>query len=68
MYELQVERMRCGGCAGQVSSAIKAADPAAHIEIDLAGQTLHIESSLALENIAELVQGAGYPVRAARNL
>ena len=36
MIELRVEGMTCGHCVSAVTRAVKALDPEAHVQVDLA--------------------------------
>lgn len=60
-----VQDMTCGHCAGTISAAIKAADPAGTCEIDLAGKRVLLQSALPAERLAKVIRDAGYsPVAA----
>jgi copper chaperone len=65
MYELQVEKMTCGGCAARVTRAVHAVDDGAKVEIDLRSKTVRVESDVELETVASAIVQAGYPVSAA---
>lgn len=61
MYELQVEKMTCGGCASRVTKAILGADSAAKVNVDLKSKLVRIESDVDAEALAAAVSEAGYP-------
>lgn len=61
MHALKVEGMTCGHCAARVTQAVKSIDPAARVEIDLAGKRVRLESGCSLADIAEALTEAGYP-------
>jgi hypothetical protein len=46
----------------RIEDALLAADPAALVDIDPAGVTLRIASSLGADELCRLVADAGYPV------
>jgi copper chaperone len=66
MYELQVENMSCGHCVGAVTRAVRALDPQAQVEVDLAASTVKVESGVQLASISAAIAEAGYPVSSAR--
>lgn len=60
-----VQDMTCGHCAGTISAALKAADPAGTCEIDLAAKKVLVRSALPAERLAKVIRDAGYsPVAA----
>lgn len=61
MYRLQVPKMRCGGCVATITDAIRALDPAARIEADIAARTVSIDSEKSQEEIVMAMTEAGYP-------
>ena len=62
MYQLQVENMSCGHCAGAVTRAVQEIDVAAKVEVDLASKTVRIDSATALAPLKSAIADAGYPV------
>ena len=64
MYELQVNRMSCGGCANGVKRSVQAVDSAAKVEVDLPSKKVCVDSIASLEAIAAAITDAGYPVMA----
>lgn len=61
--ELDVPDISCGHCAGAVTKALKAQDPAAHVEVDIAGKRVKVETSASREDVEACLAEAGYPVR-----
>ena len=61
MYRLHVPKMRCGGCVATITDAIRALDPAARIEADIAARTVSIQSEKSQEEIVMAMTEAGYP-------
>ena len=57
-----VEGMTCGHCARAVGEAVRRVDPAAKVEVDLAGGRVVVDSSATRERIAEAIRGEGYTV------
>lgn len=66
MYQLQVEEMSCGHCVASVTRAVKALDAQAHVEVDLAGKQVKVESGATLDAVTAAIAEAGFPVTAAR--
>jgi copper chaperone len=63
MIDLKVQGMTCGHCVQAVTRAIKARDPQARVEVDLATGTLRADTSLPREAVAEAVAAEGYTFR-----
>lgn len=63
MIELTVEKMKCGGCSANVERAVKAQDPAALVQIDLAQKLVKVESTLPAAGLAKTISEAGYPAQ-----
>jgi copper chaperone len=61
VIEFKVEAMSCGHCVSTVTQAIKQVDPAAKVEVDLAGKKVKVESSEDRASIAQALTEAGYP-------
>lgn len=64
MYEFQVERMSCGGCANGVRKSVQAIDGDAKVDVDLARKTVRVESGIDIDKVESAIGGAGYPVSA----
>ena len=62
MIVFNVQGMSCGGCARRVIEAVQAVDPVARVEVDLANQTVSVDSTLDRETLAGAVKAAGYLV------
>jgi copper chaperone len=60
MLELQIPTMTCGHCARVVTEAVKAADPEAKVQIDLATHQVQIETHAAREAVVAQLVEAGY--------
>ena len=65
MYTLQVEKMSGGHCVKAVTSAVQTIDPQATVQVDLAQETVKVESAVPVDRIAAAIVDAGYPVPAA---
>ncbi len=61
MNAFEVKDMTCGHCISTITKAVKALDPAAEVQIDLAAHRVEIESSgvLAAQWI-DVIRKAGY--------
>ncbi|HAT29737.1 MAG TPA: copper chaperone [Janthinobacterium sp.] len=66
MYELQVDNMSCAHCVGAVTRAVRALDPQATVEVDLAAKTVKVASTLPLARISAAIVEAGYPLATER--
>lgn len=66
MYQLQVEGMKCGGCASGVTRAVKSLDSAADVKVDLRAKTVSVQSMAELPAVRHIIEAAGYPVLDAR--
>ena len=62
MYELTVDGMSCGHCVSRVTKSVQALDQAARVEVDLASKKVRVDSRAELDEIAEAIDEAGYPV------
>ncbi len=61
MVAFQIDDMTCGGCAGSVTKAVKAVDPSAQVQVDLATHRVQIESAQAdAKALQEAIEDAGY--------
>lgn len=59
---LMVEGMTCDHCAKAVTRAVKAKDPGAEVQVDLARRTVTARTALSREAVAAAVTGEGYKV------
>jgi copper chaperone len=64
MIKFNVQGMTCGGCARAVTDAVQQADPAASVDVDLAGKTVSVESSADPARLKAAIEDAGYTVAA----
>jgi copper chaperone len=62
MLSLKVSGMTCGGCINAVTRAIQAQDPQAKVQVDLASQTVNLETTLSEPKASQLIAEAGFPV------
>jgi copper chaperone len=61
MIAFEVNDMTCGHCVNTITRAIRAADPAAQVQIDLAAHRVHIESSTNdAARLSDAIRTAGY--------
>jgi copper chaperone len=61
MIEFEVKNMSCGHCVGAVTKTVKLVDPAADVQVDLAGKKVSVESNEDRLSFAEALTEAGYP-------
>lgn len=61
MIEFNVEGMSCSHCVNAVTRAVKAVDPRAEVDVDLAGHKVRVESASPREALAAALDEAGYP-------
>lgn len=60
MHAFKVQDMTCGHCAGTIEKAVKSADPAAKVEVNLADHAVRIESGQPGEVLKRIIVDAGY--------
>ena len=61
MIAFEVQDMSCGHCVGAITQALKAVDPGAQVEVDLAAHRVKIQPAAADEaELAEAIREAGY--------
>lgn len=61
MIAFEVNDMTCGHCVSTLTKALKAADPQAKVQIDLARHRVEIEPGEAdAQALGEAIQEAGY--------
>lgn len=61
MIEFQLPDMTCGHCASRVAQALKGADPACTVRIDLPEHQVQVQSTEDRQTLAEALAEAGYP-------
>jgi copper chaperone len=66
MITFEVGDMSCGHCVATITEAVKAVDPGARVEVDLAARAVRIEPAGAdARALADAIREAGYsPVAA----
>ncbi len=61
MNAFEVKDMTCGHCVGTITKAVKALDPAATVQIDLAAHRVEIESAtIHAAQWSDVIKEAGY--------
>ncbi|AAO54294.1 MULTISPECIES: heavy-metal-associated domain-containing protein [Pseudomonas syringae group] len=65
MQLFTVQGMTCGHCVRAVTEAIKNADPAAELQVELASKQVKVQSSLSPEQIIGLIGEEGYQAQLA---
>ena len=68
MYEVKVEGMTCHSCANSINFALKSIDPKVSVSVDLKSQTVTVKSSKPQSEIKALIEDAGYPVLAVKEV
>ena len=61
MTEFNVQGLSCGGCASRVTKALQSVDPSARVQVDLAKQTVSVESTVERGVLTNALAAAGYP-------
>lgn len=62
MVDFIVSGMTCGHCARAVTAAVQAIDPAAKVDVDLAGKRVSVDSNADREALERAIAEAGYKV------
>ena len=60
MIEFQIPAMSCGHCVQAVTEAVKTADPAAEVNIDLPSKTVRVQTTADRQALVEQLTEAGY--------
>ena len=61
---LDVRKMTCNHCIRAVTNAVRALDPEAHVEVDLAGGTVRVDADrIDADAAAAAIRDEGYDVR-----
>ena len=60
MFSLDIPNMSCGHCVRTITETVKAADPAAVVEADLAERRVQVQTSEPREQLAARLKEAGY--------
>ncbi len=59
MQEFNVGRIGCGGCIRKITSAVKALDAGATVEVDIEGARVRVASAESATDIARAISDAG---------
>lgn len=62
MYEFQVEKMTCGGCANGVKRSVQGIDSSAKVDVDLSSRTVRVDTEVDIDRVKAVIIEAGYPV------
>jgi len=60
LIEFNIEAMSCNHCVKAVTEAVKAVDPQATVEVDLATKRVRVESQAPSSKLAAALDEAGY--------
>ena len=60
MIELTIHDMTCGGCVASITRVVKALDPNAHVEADVATHRVAIDSLIDTHAAVAAIENAGY--------
>ena len=60
MLSFEIPNMTCGHCVRAVTEAVKAADPAAELQIDLPTHRVQVQTSAVREVVVAQLVEAGY--------
>ncbi len=60
MQVFNVQGMTCGHCVKAVTRAVQEQDAEARVEVDLAGQQVKVQSSLAADVVLAAIREEGY--------
>ncbi|MFI7855369.1 heavy-metal-associated domain-containing protein [Pseudomonas promysalinigenes] len=60
MQVFNVQGMTCGHCVKAVTQAVQALDAQAKVDVDLAGKTVNVQSSLTAEQVLAAIREEGY--------
>lgn len=61
--EFTIPAMSCGHCAGAITKAVKALDPAAQVNVDLASKKVVVQTPRDRQAVAAALAQAGYPAQ-----
>ncbi len=65
MITLNVPDMSCGHCAGVITKALRALDPAAVIGFDMHNHQVQVDTVQSSDTVVQAMQAAGYPATVA---
>ena len=60
MHTYEVDDMTCGHCAGRITNAVLAVDPAADVRVDLGRHEVIVASTAPAATVESAIRGAGY--------
>ena len=60
MLSFEIPDMTCGHCVRAVTAAVKAADPAAELQIDLPSHRVQVQTTAPREAVVAQLVEAGY--------
>ncbi len=60
MIEFTVPDMTCGGCVASVTRALKNADPACEVKVDLQTKQVQVDSRKPRDELAGVLVDAGF--------
>ena len=60
MLSFEIPDMTCGHCVRTVTEAVKAADPAAEVQIDLPTHRVQVQTGVTRETVVARLVEAGY--------
>jgi len=61
--EFTIPAMSCGHCANAITQAVKALDPAAQVNVDLASKKVVVQTPQDRQAVAAALAQAGYPAQ-----
>ena len=61
--EFTIPAMSCGHCANAITKAVKALDPAAQVNVDLASKKVVVQTPRDRQAVAAALAQAGYPAQ-----
>ncbi len=65
MITLTVPDMSCGHCAGVITKALRALDPAAVIDFDMHNHLVQVSTEQTGASVVQAMAAAGYPATVA---
>lgn len=68
MYEFKVQGMTCPSCAKSMKKALLTIDSKVDVEVNLPAKTVRVSSSKSENEIAALIEEAGYPILERRKI
>ena len=61
--EFTIPAMSCGHCANAITNTVKALDPAAQVNVDLASKKVVVQTAQDQRAVAAALAQAGYPAQ-----